>query len=100
MWQRLLEEPESFDEGSLSTVIGPTDGSPTFPTPLQAVLETIRSDFDQRTWQCFWSVAVDGDSASEVAEKLGMRPAAVRQAKYRVTKRLRSDLRDLSSNSS
>ena len=85
---RLMEEPESIDEESLSAV------SSVQPSPIQKILDSVRTEFDDRTWQCFWLVAMEGHPAVEVAERLDMNPAAVRQAKYRVTKRLRLDLED------
>ena len=63
---------------------------------MQLALEAVRDRFDERTCKCFWLVAIEGNSAVEVAGQLGMRPAAVRQAKYRVAKRLRRDLEDFS----
>jgi len=88
---RLLEEPEALDEESLSAATSSTQ-----PSSMQTILDSARKEFDDRTWQCFWMVAMEGHSAVEVAERLGMNPAAVRQAKYRVTKRLRRDLEDFS----
>ena len=63
---------------------------------MQLALDAVRGSFDERTWQCFWLVVMEGNSAVEVAKQLGMRPAAVRQAKYRVTQRLRRDLEGFS----
>jgi len=88
---RLLEEPEAISEESLSAETFSNQ-----PTTIQAILDSARTEFDDRTWQCFWMVAMEGHTAVEVAERLGMNPAAVRQAKYRVTKRLRRDLEDFS----
>lgn len=84
---RLMEEPEVIDEESLSVA--------SQPSPIQTVLDQVRSEFDDRTWQCFLLVVMEGHSAVEVAERLEMNPPAVRQAKYRVTKRLRRDLGEL-----
>ena len=88
---RLLEQPESIDEESVS--IAPSTMQ---PSPIQTVLDSVRKEFDERTWQCFWLVAMEGHQAVEVAERFGMNAAAVRQAKYRVTKRLKRDLGDFS----
>jgi RNA polymerase sigma-70 factor, ECF subfamily len=55
----------------------------------------IRAGFEERTWQAFWRVAVEGRSVQEAAEELGMRPGTVRVAKSRVLKRLRERLGDL-----
>jgi RNA polymerase sigma-70 factor (ECF subfamily) len=52
----------------------------------------IQIEFEGRTWQAFWRSAVDGQSAAEIARELGMTPRAVRQAKYRVLRRLRQEL--------
>ena len=90
---QLLQEPDLIDEESLSL----SDvTSAVRDSRMQLALDAARADFDERTWKCFWSVAMEGKSAVEVAEHLGMRPAAVRQAKYRVARRLRRDLEDFS----
>ena len=51
--------------------------------------DRIRSEFKENTWQAFWRVAVEGQSASEVAAVLGMSTGAIYIAKSRVTARLR-----------
>jgi RNA polymerase sigma-70 factor, ECF subfamily len=58
-------------------------------------LELVRAEFESRTWQAFWEHVVDGRSPSAVAADLGVSPAAVRQAKSRVLRRLREELGDL-----
>lgn len=58
-------------------------------------LELIRSDFEDRTWQAFWLVTVEGQSPTDVAAQLGMTPTAVRKAKSRVLQRLRQELGEL-----
>ncbi|MEK6239748.1 MAG: sigma-70 family RNA polymerase sigma factor [Planctomycetales bacterium] len=62
---------------------------------LLRALELIRPDFEQRTWQAFWGMAVEDRAAADLAEELGMKERSVRQAKYRVLQRLRADLQDL-----
>lgn len=54
----------------------------------------IRGHFNERTWQAFWQVVVEGKSAAEVGQHLGMRPGTVRVAKSRVLHRLRQELGD------
>ncbi len=88
---RLLEEPESIDEESLSDA--PTSAG---NSSIQSILDSARAGFEERTRKCFWLVAMLGQSAVEVAARLGMKPSAVRQAKYRIEQRLRRDLEDLS----
>jgi RNA polymerase sigma-70 factor, ECF subfamily len=61
----------------------------------QRGLDLIRNEFEERTWQAFWRMAVAGRTASEVAAELSMSPGAVRMAKLRVLKRLREELGDL-----
>jgi RNA polymerase sigma-70 factor, ECF subfamily len=58
-------------------------------------LQLIREHFDPKTWQAFWRVAVDGQSATDVAAELGMKAGTVRVAKSRVLQRLRRELGDV-----
>lgn len=53
-------------------------------------LKTIRDEFSEQTWQAFWRTAVNEVPAVEVADELGMTAGAVRTAKHRVLRRLRS----------
>ena len=61
---------------------------------LHRALELIRGDFADKTWQAFWRLTVENQSAGEIASDLGMNPKSVRQAKYRVLTRLRQELSD------
>ncbi len=58
-------------------------------------LETIRDQFEPRTWDAFWRVVVDEQPVSDVARDLAMRPGTVRVAKCRVLHRLRQELGDV-----
>ena len=58
-------------------------------------LEQIRSDFEPRTWQAFWRVAVDSQYAAHVAADLGMSCNSVYLAKSRVLRKLREEFEDL-----
>jgi RNA polymerase sigma-70 factor, ECF subfamily len=62
---------------------------------LQRTLETIRGEFEPRTWQAFWQVQIDGHSTGDVGAALGMTAAAVRKARLRVLARLRQELGEL-----
>jgi RNA polymerase sigma-70 factor (ECF subfamily) len=62
---------------------------------LHRTLETIRGEFEPRTWQAFWQVQIDGKGTDVVGAELGMTPAAVRKAKRRVLVRLRQELGEL-----
>jgi len=61
---------------------------------VQRALALIQMEFEERTWRAFWRSAVDGQAAKDIARELGMTPRAVRQAKYRVLRRLRQELGD------
>jgi RNA polymerase sigma-70 factor (ECF subfamily) len=62
---------------------------------LRRALGLIEGEFEGRTWQAFWRVQMEGRSTDEVGAELGMTPAAVRKAKFRVLRRLREELGDL-----
>ena len=58
-------------------------------------LELIRDEYEDRSWQAFWRVAVEGQSPADVASSLGLSVFAVYQIKYRLTQRLRRELGDV-----
>lgn len=58
-------------------------------------LELVQAEFEPRTWQMFWAVAVEGQSAGDVAARLGVSATTVRVAKWRVIQRLRQVMHDL-----
>lgn len=62
---------------------------------LHQALESIRPEVEESTWQAFWKVQIESREPREVAEALGMTPAAVRKARYRVLDRLKAELGDL-----
>jgi RNA polymerase sigma-70 factor (ECF subfamily) len=62
---------------------------------VRRMLESIRGEFEDRTWQAFWRTAVEGKAPSEVSEDLAMSQGAVRVAKSRVLRRLREELGEL-----
>jgi RNA polymerase sigma-70 factor (ECF subfamily) len=56
---------------------------------LQRCLAMVRTEFEPRTWDAFWMVAVEEKSPADVAEQLGMKRNAVYLAKSRVLHRLK-----------
>ena len=62
---------------------------------VQRAMELIRPEFDPRNWAAFEEVALRGRSATEVAAETGVAPQTVRQANYRIRRRLRLILEDL-----
>jgi RNA polymerase sigma-70 factor (ECF subfamily) len=61
---------------------------------LRQALETIRPEFEPRSWQAFWLTTVDDRPSRDVGEQLGMTAGAVRKAKARILSRLRAELGD------
>jgi len=61
----------------------------------QRALNLIKTEFESRTWQSFWRVAIDGNSAADVAEELGMSKGAVYNAKYKILRRLRTEFGEM-----
>jgi RNA polymerase sigma-70 factor (ECF subfamily) len=55
-------------------------------------LGLVRGEFEEKTWQAFWRTAAETRSPASVAADLGTTPAAVRQAKSRVLRRLKEVL--------
>jgi RNA polymerase sigma-70 factor, ECF subfamily len=58
-------------------------------------LELIQRDFEERTWNAFWKVAVEGRPTADVAEELNMKPGTVRVSRCRVLAKLREEFGDL-----
>ena len=55
-------------------------------------LDLVRGDFNPVTWQAFSRVTLQEHPIQEVARELGLSENAVRQAKFRVLRRLREEL--------
>jgi RNA polymerase sigma-70 factor (ECF subfamily) len=88
-YDRLLNLAETDEETSTGR---PVEQESRFS---RRVLESIRAEFEPRTWDAFWRIVVDGQSPAEVAAALGMSLPAVYQAKSRVLGRLRRELGEL-----
>jgi RNA polymerase sigma-70 factor (ECF subfamily) len=77
----------------------PLDDDPTDDLQLaqlvRRALVQVQAEFEPRTWQAFWRSAVDGIPTAVVAEELSLSPAAIRQSRSRVLRRLRRQLGDL-----
>ena len=55
----------------------------------------LRSEVTEPTWQAFWQTAVQGRSAREVGDALGMSAGAVYVARSRVLARLKEEVQRL-----
>jgi len=82
--EHLAELPADDDERSQANAL------------FHRALETVRAEFEQRTWDAFWRSVVAGEDTSAVAASLGMSKNAVRLAKSRILRRARVLLGDCS----
>lgn len=74
------QEDEDFDSESSTVEL------------TRRLLNLIRSEFRQKTWDAFWRVAVEGENPNEVATEMEMTVQAVYKAKSRVMRRVREEL--------
>ena len=58
-------------------------------------LELVRAEFEERTWRAFWLTVVEDRTPADITAELDMTPAAIRQAKSRVLRRLKQEVGDL-----
>ena len=71
---------------------GSFSGSSGEQSLLHRAVRLIESEFEPKTWQAFWRATVDAQPTDAIAADLQMTSKAVRQAKYRVLKRLRREV--------
>ncbi len=69
------------DPDDLGAALSRQTASPTIHGLFRRSLELVRGEFEERTYQAFWRVAIDECPAAEVANALGMSPGAVYVAK-------------------
>lgn len=62
---------------------------------MSRTLELIRQDFQEKNWRAFELVEFEKLSNQEAGDKLGMSANSVRQATFRIRKRLREELEGL-----
>jgi len=76
-----------------------TDAEPVDAEQLSALVararEQIREEFAPRTWEIFSRAVVDQIPTAMVAQEFSVTPAAVRQARSRILRRLRQQLGDI-----
>ena len=68
------------------------DAQSTRRAMLWRALELVRGDFSETTWAIFEQTTLEHQTYQQVAENLGMEVNAVRQARFRVLRRLREEL--------
>ena len=84
---RLAEIPEPSAELSKSALPGNSDSSLE-----RRAVEMVRAGVEERTWQAFWRVAVEGGEVPAVAKSLGISVQAFYDAKYRIRRKVRQEL--------
>lgn len=94
--EQLLNLAEAEEESSLGPPVEKVEKAGAF---CRRMLELVRSEFENRTWEAFWRIVVDGQSPGEVAAAMELSLAAVYQAKSRVLRRLRQELMGLEARS-
>lgn len=50
--------------------------------------ERAKTEFSPHVWSAFWKTSMEGKSAAEAGEELGMQPGAIYVARHRVIRRL------------
>jgi RNA polymerase sigma-70 factor, ECF subfamily len=61
---------------------------------LHRALDLIRLEFEDKSWQAFYRVTVEGRQPADVATELGMTTNAIYVARSRILRRLREELGD------
>lgn len=89
-----LEQIPETAEQSLVPDEEPT-GESEITALVQRGLVQVRSEFEARTWRIFQRSVVDEIPTAVVAEEFEVTPAAVRQSRSRVLRRLRQQLGDI-----
>jgi RNA polymerase sigma-70 factor (ECF subfamily) len=80
----------------ISDNLDSTINSDDIETPMaRCALKIIQSEFAEVTWTAFWLTTIDGLKPSIAAERLGISLASVYQARTRVLRKLRLELREL-----
>ncbi len=85
--RRLAEVPEQPPDASHSSLPGKAGDS-----LQQRAVELVHASVEERTWQAFWRVAVEGEEVAAVARELGISVQAVYDAKYRIRRKIRQEL--------
>jgi RNA polymerase sigma-70 factor (ECF subfamily) len=85
-WDRLREVPDP---------LAGDDAPEALDELYRRTLELVRGEFAAPTWQAFWLTVVEGRSPAALGAELHMTPAAIRQAKSRVLRRLKQEMGDL-----
>jgi RNA polymerase sigma-70 factor (ECF subfamily) len=58
-------------------------------------LGLVRCEFEEKTWQAFWKTVIEDRLPATLVGELGMSANAIRQARSRVSRRIKEELGDL-----
>lgn len=83
---------ELADAGDDESVVERRDGR---LAVLRRALDLLRPEVEERTWQAFWRVVVEGQAPTDVAADLGLTANAVYLLKARLLRRLRAEFEEL-----
>jgi RNA polymerase sigma-70 factor (ECF subfamily) len=89
--------PPEAPVAALEEFPAPAEGEPFWEEEYRQLLtrrllEVMRAEFQEATWRACWATVVEGRSAADVGQELGLSAGAVRAAKFRVLGRLRAEL--------
>lgn len=87
-WRTLQEVPDPLSDIE-------SEESVEISQVYKRALELVRCEFEEKTWQAFWLSAVEERAPAALSNELGMSPAAIRQAKSRVLRRLKKEMGEL-----
>ena len=62
---------------------------------MRRAMQVVRCDFADKTWLAFWKTTIEGCDPQEAAQQLGVSKSTVYQAKTRVLRRIREELKGL-----
>jgi RNA polymerase sigma-70 factor (ECF subfamily) len=92
--QEVPFRPCAPDDASVEDLVQKLAGQMERDQQLQAACERVRQRVEPNTWQVFWLTTVEDRSAEEVARQLGMPKGRVYVYRNRVTKMIRSEVKD------
>jgi RNA polymerase sigma-70 factor, ECF subfamily len=74
---------------------GDTEEEIEFGRVCRGVMEQVRCEFEEKTWQAFWLTVVENRTPATLTAELSMSTGAIRQAKSRILRRIKQELGEL-----
>ncbi len=82
-------------QGVIDPILESDDEAAEVGQLFRRVLDLVRQQFEESTWHAFWLTVIEGRAPAALADELSMSPAAIRQAKSRVLRRLKQEVGDV-----